>query len=93
MDNMKRLVVSTFAGLLLVGCAKQENQNVGSSPNLDTGIAQQNTVTKASPDTPAGAGAAASNGPGTGATQGAAVNQSRAIDTNSLGKPQHPPAR
>jgi hypothetical protein len=92
--DMKHLSLFAAAGLLFAGCAKEESPDAGASPNLDTGMAEQNTVATASPDEPVGAGATASSGVGTATAHGAAVVESQAADdTNSAGKPSRPAER
>jgi hypothetical protein len=48
---MKSCIVIAFLALVLAGCAR-EDTSVGGSPNVDTGMAQQNTVAKAESKVP-----------------------------------------
>lgn len=85
-------VLSLCAGALLAVACSDSNNDMGGSPNADTGTDQQNTVVNAGPDTAVGSGATASSGMGTASAQGAGVNETRQL-TNESAKPQHPPAR
>jgi hypothetical protein len=89
---MKAGITLIAAGLFLAGCAKQDNSAAGSSPNTDTGMAQQNTVVNAQPDEDKATAATAASANGN-VPPGPGVNEKNVDPTNGLAKPQHPPAR